>query len=323
MTEKPSKKRDLLSLADLNVAEMNHLFKRAAELKTAQRHGETVHSLRGQTLGMIFEKPSTRTRVSFEVGMYQLGGQALFLSSKDIQLGRGEALSDSARVLSRYVDGIMVRTFAHENVVILAQYATVPIINGLTDDFHPCQLLTDLFTYQEYRGSLAGRKVAWIGDGNNMAHSWILAAAKVGFNLTLACPTNYDPDPKVMARAQNEIALAKKSGNGSAPTGIISLIRDPREAAADADLVVTDTWTSMGQETERQRRLRAFSGYRVDDALMDLAARDALFMHCLPAHRGEEVTAEVLDGPRSVVFDEAENRLHVQKAVLEWLMKPK
>ena len=310
MNTHSGKKRDLLSLADLQPGEIGDLFRRAAELKAAVRRGEAVRTLAGQTLAMIFEKPSTRTRVSFEVGMYQLGGQAIFLSSKDIQLGRGEALSDSARVLSRYVNGIMVRTFAHDNVVTLARYATVPVINGLTDGFHPCQLLADMFTYEEHRGSLVGRKVAWIGDGNNMAHSWILAAGKIGFHLTLACPANYEPDPQVVAQADG--------GAG----GSVTLVRDPRDAAAGADLVVTDTWTSMGQEAEQQRRMRAFADYRVDDALMNLADDEALFMHCLPAHRGEEVTAEVLDGPHSVIWDEAENRLHVQKAVMEWLMKP-
>ncbi|MBF0109708.1 MAG: ornithine carbamoyltransferase [Magnetococcales bacterium] len=306
------KKRDLLSLMDLDLSEIQRLFTRASELKESLARGDTTRTLEGRTLGMLFEKPSTRTRVSFEVGMYQLGGHALFLSSKEIQLGRGETISDSARVLSRYLDALMIRTFAHENAVTLARFATVPVINGLSDHFHPCQILTDIFTYQEKRGSLEGRKVAFVGDGNNMAHSWILASVKMGCHLTLACPINYDPDPVVLSMAQGQ---TKTTGIGS-----ISLTRDPREAVADADLVVTDTWISMGQEQERQRRLRAFAGFQVDRTLMRLAKKDVLFMHCLPAHRDEEVSSEVLDGEHSVVWDEAENRLHVQKAILEWLI---
>ena len=313
----PQKKRDLLSLTDIQADEIHRLFQRTTQLKatqkTTQRASEKNHTLKGRTLAMVFEKPSTRTRVSFEVGMYQLGGHALFLSAKDIQLGRGEELSDSARVLSRFVDGIMVRTFAHANVTTMARHATVPVINGLSDDYHPCQILTDLFTYQEHRGTIAGRKVAWIGDGNNMAHSWILAAARMGFHLSLACPANYGPDPLVMAKAQKEITDTQ--GQGS-----ITLLRHPHEAVHGADLVTTDTWTSMGQEKERKRRLRAFANYCVNKPLMREAKKDALFMHCLPAHRGEEVSASVMDGPQSVVWDEAENRLHVQKAILEWLM---
>jgi len=312
-TPSSSPKRDLLSLADLRPDEIQHLFARASQLKAAQKAGEVVHPLKGRTLAMIFEKPSTRTRVSFEVGMYQLGGHALFLSAKDIQLGRGEGLSDSARVLARFVDGIMVRTFAHANVVTMAEYAAVPVINGLTDDFHPCQILADIFTYEEHRGSIAGRKVAWVGDGNNVAHSWIQAAVRMGFHLALASPANYGPDPQVVEWAQKEIA--SQPGAGS-----ITLLRQPRDAVADADLVTTDVWTSMGQEKERKRRLRAFADYCVDAPLMRKARKDALFMHCLPAHRGEEVSAEVLEGPQSVVWDEAENRLHAQKAILEWLM---
>lgn len=310
----PPQKRDLLSLMDLQTEEFYHLFARAAELKAAQKAREVIHTLKGRTLAMVFEKPSTRTRVSFETGMYQLGGYALFLSSKDIQLGRGEPLPDSARVLSRFVDGIMVRTFAHANVVTMAEYATVPVINGLSDDFHPCQILADLFTYQEHRGSIAGRKVAWVGDGNNVAHSWILAAARLGFHLVIASPADYGPDPSVVEWAQQTCA-ASQVGAGS-----VTLLRHPKEAVAGADLVVTDCWTSMGQEKERKRRLRAFANYCVDTKLMREARPDALFMHCLPAHRGEEVTSEVLDGPQSVVWDEAENRLHVQKAILEWLL---
>ncbi|HIJ82584.1 MAG: ornithine carbamoyltransferase [Magnetococcales bacterium] len=312
MTTTLNKKRDLLSLSDLDAVEIQLLFKRAAVLKQSLKEGHATRTLEGRTLGMLFEKPSTRTRVSFEVGMFQLGGHALFLSSKEIQLGRGETISDSARVLSRYLDALMIRTFAHENAVTLAQFATVPVINGLSDHFHPCQILADLFTYQEKRGMLEGRKVAFVGDGNNMAHSWILASIKVGCHLTLACPVNYDPDPRVLSLAQQQQA---RTGSGS-----VALTRNPREAVAGADLVITDTWISMGQEQERQRRLRAFHGFQVDQKLMREAKKDALFMHCLPAHREEEVTSEVLDGEHSVVWDEAENRLHVQKAILEWLI---
>lgn len=304
-------KKDLLSIDDLSTEEIRRLFQRTAFLKVAQKNRQCEPILKGRTLGMIFEKPSTRTRVSFETGMFQLGGQALFLSTQDIQLGRGEELSDSARVLSRYVDGIMVRTFAHKKVEIMAEYATVPIINGLSDDFHPCQVLTDLFTFEEHRGSLTSKKVAWIGDGNNMANTWMQAAAKMGFHLILACPINYGPEAKLMTHVQRE---------ATATGGSITVVRNPSEAVTGADLVCTDTWTSMGQESERQRRLRAFAGYRVDEALMREAKPDALFMHCLPAHRGEEVTSGVLDGPQSVIWDEAENRLHVQKAILEWLL---
>ncbi|MBF0097850.1 MAG: ornithine carbamoyltransferase [Magnetococcales bacterium] len=312
-THTSTAKRDLLSLVDLSTEEIHYLFARTTHLKAAHKAGEIVHSLRGRTLAMVFEKPSTRTRVSFETGMYQLGGHALFLSSKEMQLGRGEEISDSARVLSRYVDGIMVRTFAHENLVTMAHYATVPVINGLSDDYHPCQILTDIFTFQEHRGSIAGRKVAWIGDGNNVAHSWILAAARLGFHLVLAVPEGYEPKAAIVARAEQEIAQHGTSGS-------ITLVRQPQEAVIAADLVTTDAWTSMGQEQEVKKRQQAFAGYCVDTLLLQHAKPEALFMHCLPAHRGEEVTSEVLDGPQSVVWDEAENRLHVQKAILEWLL---
>lgn len=312
MPTNQEKKRDLLSLSDITSAEMQQLFKRASILKQAVKDGDVTHTLKGRTLGMIFEKPSSRTRVSFEVGMFQLGGHALFLSSKEIQLGRGEEISDSAQVFSRYLDGLMVRTFAHENVETMAKYASIPVINGLSDDFHPCQVLTDLFTYQEKRGSLAGRKVAWIGDGNNMAHSWIMAAAKVGCQLYLACPANYEPNHKIIELAKEHIAAEGQ--------GAVHITLYPEEAVAGADLVMTDTWTSMGQEAERERRLRAFKGFCVDGVMMEKAKPDALFMHCLPAHRGEEVSSEVMDGPQSVIWDQAENRLHVQKAILEWLL---
>lgn len=254
---------------------------------------------------MIFKKSSTRTRVSFEVGMYQLGGSALFLSDKTSQMGRGEPIHDTAKVLSRYVDGIMLRTFEHAEIVELARHATVPVINGLTDLVHPCQLLADLQTMQEaFRRDLSGLKVAWIGDGNNMANSWLNAAALLGLELRLACPEGYEPDPEILARA----------GAG------VTLMRDPAEAATGAHVVTTDVWASMGQEDEATDRERAFKGFQVDQEMMDRADSNAIFLHCLPAHRGEEVTAEVIDGPASRVFDEAENRLHAQKALLVYLM---
>jgi ornithine carbamoyltransferase len=255
---------------------------------------------------MIFMKSSTRTRVSFEVGTFQLGGHALFLSPRDVQLGRGEPVADTARVLSRYVDGIMIRTYAHAEVEELARHATVPVINGLTDLLHPCQVLADVLTVRQHLGTIDGRKVAWVGDGNNMANSWLNAAATLGFELALACPEGYDPDPAILARAQ---AATR-----------VSLVRDPREAVDGAHVVNTDVWASMGQEEEQGQRMRAFAGYQVDAALMARAAPDAIFLHCLPAHRGEEVGAEVIDGPQSRVWDEAENRLHAQKAVMAALI---
>jgi ornithine carbamoyltransferase len=262
--------------------------------------------LAGKSLAMIFMKASTRTRVSFEVGAWQLGGHALFLSPRDIQLGRGEPIADTARVLSRYVDGIMIRTFAHAEVEELAQHASVPVINGLTDLLHPCQILADLLTVKQHLGGWEGKKVAWIGDGNNMANSWINAAYMLGFDLTLACPKGYDPDPAILARAQ-----------GAAK---VTVVRDPRAAAEGAHVVNTDVWASMGQEEEQDKRARAFAGYEVNSGLMRVADKDAIFLHCLPAHRGEEVSMQVIDGPQSRVWDEAENRLHVQKAIMAVLM---
>jgi ornithine carbamoyltransferase len=272
------------------------------------RKGEyTRKSLAGQTLAMIFMKSSTRTRVSFEVGTYQLGGHALFLSPRDVQLGRGEPIADTARVLSRYVNGIMIRTFAHQDVEELARYASVPVINGLTDLLHPCQILADLLTVRQFLGGWEGKKVAWIGDGNNMANSWINAAYRLGFELALACPEGYEPADHLLERAKK--ANAK-----------IALTRDPKEAIAGADVVNTDVWASMGQEDEQKKRERDFAGYTVDRKLMSRAAGDAIFLHCLPAHRGEEVSADVIDGPQSRVWDEAENRLHIQKAIMAVLM---
>ena len=262
--------------------------------------------LAGQSLAMIFMKASTRTRVSFEVGCWQLGGHALFLSPRDVQLGRGEPIADTARVLSRYVNGIMIRTFAHAEVEELAASGSVPVINGLTDLLHPCQVLADVLTVRQHLGGYRGKTVAWIGDGNNMANSWINAAYRLGFALRLACPVGYDPDPGILARAQT--------------VADVQVLRDPRGAAEGAEVVTTDVWASMGQEEEQAQRARAFAGYVVDGALMRVAKPDAIFLHCLPAHRGEEVTAEVIDGPQSRVWDEAENRLHIQKAIMATLM---
>ena len=294
--------KHFLTISDLDEGELLHVLDLAGELKRGERAGAP---LAGRSLAMIFKKSSTRTRVSFEVGMYQLGGSAIFLSDKTSQMGRGEPIHDTAKVLSRYVDGIMIRTFEHEEVVELARYATVPVINGLTDLVHPCQLLADLQTMQEAFGrDLSGLTVAWIGDGNNMANSWLNASALVGFQLRLACPEGYEPDPEILVRA----------GAG------VTLSRDPCEAATGAHVVTTDVWASMGQEDEAADRERAFRGFQVDQAMMDGADPSAIFLHCLPAHRGEEVTAAVIDGPASRVFDEAENRLHAQKALLVYLM---
>jgi ornithine carbamoyltransferase len=291
--------RDFLAIPDYSREELYGLF----DLAEWMRNGEyTDKPLAGKSLAMIFMKSSTRTRVSFEVGTWQLGGHALFLSPRDVQLGRGEPIADTARVLSRYVDGIMIRTFAHSEVEELAKYADVPVINGLTDLLHPCQILADILTIRQHLGSIDGRKVAWIGDGNNMANSWINAAYRLGFDLTLACPEGYEPDQAILERA-------KSAAN-------VRVVRDPAEAVEGADVVNTDVWASMGQEEEQAVREKAFKGYIVDEALMSRAQQDAIFMHCLPAHRGEEVSAEVIDGPQSVVWDEAENRLHIQKAIM-------
>ena len=295
--------RHFLAIPDFSRAELDRLF----DLADSMRSGAyTKKPLAGKSLAMIFLKSSTRTRVSFEVGTWQLGGHALFLSSRDVQIGRGEPIPDTARVLSRYVDGIMIRTFAHSDVEQLAQYSSVSVINGLTDLLHPCQVLADIMTIRQRFGTYEGRKVAWIGDGNNMANSWINAAYRLGFELTLACPEGYDPDSTILERARR--------GAG------VTLVRDPNEAVAGAHVVNTDVWASMGQEEEQAVREKAFAGYQVDAALMNRAARDAIFLHCLPAHRGEEVAAEVIDGPQSCVFEEAENRLHIQKAIMAALI---
>ncbi|MEK6655436.1 MAG: ornithine carbamoyltransferase [Thermodesulfobacteriota bacterium] len=302
-------KKDLLSEYDLERSDYKCIFENAQRLKRLLQEGKEYSPLKGKTLGMIFDKSSTRTRISFEVGMHQLGGVALFLSSRDTQLGRGEIIADTARIMSRYLNGIMIRTSSQTSVVEFARYATIPVINGLTDLLHPCQILSDLFTIIEKRGGYEGLKIAYVGDGNNIANSWINAAAKLPFHLDLACPDGYDPDAAILKR-----------GMAEAPAGVV-LNRDPKEAVRDADVVYTDVWVSMGRETEREERLKKFQGYQVNQALIDLAKKDVLVMHCLPAHRGEEITAEVIDGPRSVIIDEAENRLHVQKAVMEILMR--
>jgi ornithine carbamoyltransferase len=296
-------KRDFLAIPDFSRAELLQLFEVAARLKRGKNR---ERPLVGKTLGMIFAKSSTRTRVSFEVGMYQLGGHALFLSARDIQLGRGEPIRDTARVLSRYLDAIMIRTFAHEDVVELARYATVPVINGLTDLLHPCQVLADLMTIKEQIGGWDGKTVAWVGDGNNMANSWMNAAGSLGFELRLACPEGYEPDHEIYER--------------NAKLTRISITELPEEAVAGAHVVTTDVWASMGQEQEAAVRAQAFQGYVVDEKVMGLADREAIFLHCLPAHRGEEVSEAVLEGSQSRVWDQAENRLHVQKALLLTLM---
>ncbi len=296
-------KRDFLAITDLTRDEIQRLFDLAQRMKAGAYRDAP---LARKTLAMIFAKSSTRTRVSFEVGTYQLGGQALFLSSRDIQLGRGEPIPDTARVLSRYVDGIMIRTFAHAEVEELARHAAIPVINGLTDLTHPCQVLADLFTIKEHLGTWEGKRIAWVGDGNNMANAWLEAAAVLGFELRLACPEGFEPN-----RARFERACKQAR---------VMVTEVPEEAVEDAHVVNTDVWASMGQEGEAEARRNAFKGYTVDADLMKLAAPQAIFLHCLPAHRGEEVAADVIDGPQSRVWDEAENRLHVQKALLATLM---
>ncbi|MEZ5331271.1 MAG: ornithine carbamoyltransferase [Thermoanaerobaculia bacterium] len=302
-------KRDFLSVHDLSAHEVEGLLRLTADVKAhPERYADR---LAGKTLAMIFQKSSTRTRVSFEVGTWQLGGQALFLSARDIQIGRGETISDTAHVLSRYVHGIMARTFAHQDVVDLARFGTVPVINGLTDDLHPCQAVADVFTLREVFGELAGRKLAYVGDGNNVAHSLLFAAAKCGMDIAIASPAGYRVNPGYLDLARQD---AEAAGTG------IQITTDPREAVEGACAVYTDVWASMGQEAEAMERQAAFEGYCVDEALMAHALPEAVFLHCLPAHRGEEVSAAVADGPQSRIFDEAENRLHAQKAIMLWLM---
>ncbi|WP_245850864.1 ornithine carbamoyltransferase [Paenibacillus herberti] len=305
------KGRDFLALADYTPQELCYLIDLAIELKRRQKSGEVYHPLKGKTLGMIFEKSSTRTRVSFEVGMYQLGGHALFLSGNELQIGRGEPILDTAQVISRYLDGIMIRTFAHRTVIDLARGATIPVINGLTDSEHPCQVMADYQTALEHKGKLEGLKVAYIGDGNNMAHSLLMGAAKLGMHMSVATPEGYEPDAGIVSQTK---AVASETGSQ------IMVCRDPREAIEGADIVYTDVWASMGQEAEQKERIKAFAAYQVNEELVKHAKSDYLFMHCLPAHRGEEVSEGVIDGKHSIVFDEAENRLHAQKAIMAALM---
>ncbi len=303
--------KDFISLHDCSQEEVSALLELALKLKKEQKAGIAHPILKGKTLGMIFTKSSTRTRVSFEVGMVQLGGYPMFLSSHDIQLGRGESIYDTAKVLERFLDGIMIRTFAHQDVLDLAEYADIPVINALTDLLHPCQVLADLQTIYEHKGKLEGLKLAYIGDGNNMAHSLMYGCAKMKLDCAIATPSGYQCDPAVVAAAKEDF---QKSG------AKLLLTEDPKEAIKDADVVYTDTWVSMGMESEKEERIKVFMPYQVNSELMSYAKDDAIFLHCLPAYRGYEVTSEVIDGKQSVIFDEAENRLHAQKAVMATLM---
>lgn len=305
------KGKDLLSLHEITTEDLYAILDLAADLKEKQKKGIEHHLLKGKTLGMIFEKASTRTRVSFETGMYQLGGQALFLSTNDLQIGRGEPIRDTARVLSRYLDGIMIRTFRHSTLEELAKYASVPVINGLTDLLHPCQVLADLLTIRERIGRYKGKKLAFIGDGNNMAHSFLYGCAKVGMDVAIASPAGYKPAEEVV---KNALADGVVSGSTITITG------DVHEAAAGADVLCTDVWTSMGEEAQREQRLRDLAGYQINASLLAEANGGCIVMHCLPAHRGEEITEDVLEAQAEVIFDEAENRLHAQKAVLALTM---
>lgn len=299
---------NLLTISDLTKDGMDGLLSRAASLKERHKKGIPHNPLRGKTLGLIFEKSSTRTRVSFETAMHHLGGGAIFISQRDSQIGRGEPIKDTARVMSRYVDAVVIRTFGHDIIEEYAKYSSIPVINGLTDLHHPCQILADVLTIIEKKGSYEGLKVAWIGDGNNMANSWIEAASILGFSLTLACPKGYQPDSGFLKRAR------------SASRAEITVTESVEDAVRGADVLNTDVWASMGQEDESAKRVKAFAGYQINSKALGLAKKDCIVMHCLPAHRGEEITEEVLEGPNSVVWDEAENRLHIQKAILERLM---
>jgi len=301
-------KKDLLSIDSLSTREIEELISSAVSLKKKQKDGVHHQPLKGKILGMLFEKPSTRTRVSFEVGMMQLGGYALYMNWRDTQLGREESLEDTVRALSRYLDGMVIRTFSQNTVEICARYATVPVINGLTDLCHPCQILSDLMTITEKKGKLKKLKISYVGDGNNVANSWIHASLKLGFTLHLACPQGYEPDRKIIEKAEKDASLQ------------ITLGPDPWEAVRDADIIYTDTWVSMGQEDEYHTRKEVFKNYQVNSALLGAAKGDVMVMHCLPAHRGEEISDEVADGNHSIIFDQAENRLHMQKAILEMLL---
>jgi ornithine carbamoyltransferase len=301
-------KKDLLSINTLSKQEIEKLISSAVSLKKKLKAGTPHQPLKGKTLGLLFEKPSTRTRVSFEIGMLQLGGYALYLSWRETQLGREESPEDTARVLSRYLDGMVIRTFSQSTLETCAHYAAIPVINGLTDLFHPCQILSDLMTVAEKKGDFKKAKIAYIGDGNNIANSWINASLKLGFILHLACPEGYEPDRETLKKTKED------------PSSQITLSADPGEAARDADIIYTDTWVSMGQENEHQKRLEAFKGYQVNSSLLKAAKGEVMVMHCLPAHRGQEISEEVADGTHSIIFDQAENRLHMQKAILETLL---
>ncbi len=301
------KGKDIISIHDLSREAIDQILATTEILKMKQKLGELYHPLKGKTMGMIFQKSSTRTRVSFEVGMWQLGGYALFLSANDLQLKRGETIADTARNLSRYLDGVMIRTYSHQDLVDYAEYSTIPVINGLTDLLHPCQVLSDIFTIKEKKQVLEGLKLAYIGDGNNMAHSLMFGTAKTGMHITICSPSGFEPDPEITRLSRLDAA---KTG------ATITIEDDPFQAVQKADIIYTDVWTSMGMEDEQEQRMQSFSRYQVNGALLEKAKEDALVMHCLPAHRGEEITDEVVDGPRSIVFDQAENRLHLQKAIM-------
>ena len=305
------KGKDLISIHDLSREEIEQILETSQNLKMKQKLGEIYHPLKGKTLGMIFQKSSTRTRVSFEVGMWQLGGYALFLSANDLQLNRGETIADTARNLSRYLDGIMIRTFSHQDVVDLAEYSSVPVINGLTDLLHPCQVLADLFTIKEKKQKLEGLKLVYIGDGNNMAHSLMFGGAKMGMHVVICSPSGFEPDPEITRLSRVD---ASKSG------ATINIEDDPVEAVKTADIIYTDVWASMGMEEEHEERLKSFANYQLNSDLLEKGKEDVIVMYCLPAHRGEEITDEVVDGPHSIVFDQAENRLHVQKAIMALTM---
>ena len=300
--------KHFLSIADLSREEIEELIDLASEIKAKQKKGEETPYLKGKTLAMVFQKPSARTRISFEVGMYQLGGYALYLAPTDIGVGTREAVKDIARVLARYNDGVMARLFGHEDILEMAEYSSVPIVNGLTDLLHPCQVMADVLTIKEHRNGLENLKVTFVGDGNNLAHSWLNFASRYPMHLTLAIPEGYDPNQQILQAAKD------------AGISQIEIFRDPKQAVKDADVIYTDVWASMGQEAEAQKRKRDFAGFQVNDELMSHARKDTLVMHCLPAHRGEEITDSVIESPNSIVFDEAENRLHAQKAVLVKLM---
>jgi ornithine carbamoyltransferase len=302
-------KKDFLSLYDLERADFDAVFEKADKVKKMLKAGVAHTPLSGKTLGMIFDKSSTRTRISFEVGIYQLGGMALFLNNRDTQIGRGEDISDTARVMSRYLNAVVIRTYSQSFVENFARYATIPVINGLTDQQHPCQILSDLFTIVEKKGKYKGLKIAYVGDGNNVANSWIDAAARLPIQLSLACPEKYEPDRDILHRAM------KRTKGG------ITVYRNPADAVMDADVIYTDVWASMGQEAEKEERKKIFRKYQVNEEILARAQEDAIVMHCLPAYRGEEITADVIDGPQSVVIDQAENRLHVQKALMEILIR--